>query len=41
MIPNVSVVVPAYNEAARLGRSLGEMVSFLEAYQSRGVADRG
>ena len=34
MIPNVSVVVPAYNEAARLGRSLGEMVSFLEAYQT-------
>ena len=32
MIPNVSVVIPAYNEAARLGRSLGEMVSFLEAY---------
>jgi dolichyl-phosphate beta-glucosyltransferase len=34
MIPNVSIVVPAYNEAARLGRSLGEMVSFLEAYQT-------
>ena len=34
MIPNVSVVVPAYNEAARLGRSLGELVSFLEAYQT-------
>jgi glycosyltransferase involved in cell wall biosynthesis len=34
MIPNVSVVIPAYNEAARLGRSLGEMVSFLEASQT-------
>jgi len=33
MIPNVSVVIPAYNEAPRLGRSLGEMVSFLDAYQ--------
>jgi dolichyl-phosphate beta-glucosyltransferase len=34
MIPNVSVVIPAYNEAPRLGRSLGEMVSFLKAYQT-------
>ncbi len=34
MIPNISVVIPAYNEAARLGRSLGVLVSFLEAYQT-------
>ena len=34
MVPNVSVVVPAYNEASRLGRSLCEMVAYLDAYQA-------
>jgi len=34
MVPSVSVVIPAYNEASRLGRSLREMVSYLEAFQT-------
>ena len=32
MIPRVSIVVPAYNEAARIERSLEELVAYLDAY---------
>jgi glycosyltransferase involved in cell wall biosynthesis len=32
MTPSVSVVIPAYNEAARLGRSLREMMFYLASY---------
>ena len=32
MAPSVSIVIPAYNEAARLGRTLADMVSSLRAY---------
>ena len=32
-LPSLSIVIPAYNEAARLGRSLGELVTFLSRCQ--------
>ncbi len=32
MVPSVSIVIPAYNEATRLRRTLGDVVSFLRAY---------
>ncbi len=34
MVPSISIVIPAYNEAARLSRSLGQMASFLRTYQT-------
>ncbi len=34
MVPSISIVIPAYNEAARLSRSLGRMASFLRTYQT-------
>ena len=34
MVPSISIVIPAYNEAARLSRSLGRMTSFLRTYQT-------
>ena len=33
MVPSVSIIIPAYNESARLGRSLADLASFLETYQ--------
>ena len=36
MVPTVSIVIPAYNEAARLSRTLGDIVSF---FTNRGCAE--
>lgn len=33
MVPTVSIVIPAYNEATRLTRTLGDLVVFLESYR--------
>jgi len=33
MVPTVSIVIPAFNEAARLGRTLSDLVGFLESYR--------
>jgi dolichyl-phosphate beta-glucosyltransferase len=32
MIPTVSIVIPAFNEAARLGQTLSDLVEFLQSY---------
>jgi dolichyl-phosphate beta-glucosyltransferase len=32
MVPTVSIVIPAYNEASRLGRTLSDVVGFLSDY---------